>query len=348
MTVHNKSMKKILIATTNKEKFKEIMFELQDLQFNFVNLKDLKLDTIEVEEPHDTTWQNALEKARFFAKKTGLLTIAEDTGIFIKHLKGAPGVKSKRFGPTGVDRNKKVLELLQGVQEKNRGAYFETSGCLYDPDQESFSIFTSTVSGFIAKDMDTKVKNDMGYDSIFYYPPLKKRFSEISSLEKNNVSHRGKMIVQLKYFLMKNYQMRQIICAAGILVKDGKFFMQKRRDLRPEFNNKWEFPGGSVDDGTSFYQTLEREMVEEAGVKVNIIEQLPDIMTTAVPKDNYQVHLFICICTIKSGKIKIAEAEASEYGWFSYKEALKMDLLPLNKKIIQSKRNREVLLKYIQ
>ena len=99
-------MRKILIATTNTGKFKEMSAELADLHFEFVNLKDVKLDKFDVDEPHATTWQNAWEKAMFFAKKSGLLTLAEDTGLFVDYLKGAPGVKSKRFGPTAVVCNK--------------------------------------------------------------------------------------------------------------------------------------------------------------------------------------------------------------------------------------------------
>ena len=144
-------MRKILIATSNTEKFTEIIAELDDLQFDFVNLKNLKLDKFEVDEPHDTTWQNALEKAKFFAKKSGLITIAEDTGLFIKYLNGEPGVKSKRYGATALEKIKKVLEKLNGVPDKKRGAYFETAGCVYNPHTNTFSIFFGKVKGLITK-----------------------------------------------------------------------------------------------------------------------------------------------------------------------------------------------------
>src|SRR5258705_940414 len=114
--------KRILIATTNTGKFKQMMAELADLHFQFVSLKDLKLDTVEVEEPHATTWQNALEKAKFFAKKTGLITLAEDTGIFIDYLKDEHGGKSKRYGADALERNQKVLEVLKNAPDKKRTA----------------------------------------------------------------------------------------------------------------------------------------------------------------------------------------------------------------------------------
>lgn len=343
-------MKKILIATSNIGKFTEIKAELDDLQFEFVNLKDLKLDKFDVDEPHSTTWQNALEKAKFFAQKSGLITVAEDTGLFVKYLNGAPGVKAKRYGATAVERNEKLLKRLNGVPDKKRGAYFETAGCVYNPYTDSFSVFIGKVDGIIAKKFHSNSTEGFGYDFLFYYPPLKKLFVEISLLEKNMVSQRGKMVAQLKYFLMNQHSTRQVICAAGIIVKDGKMLMTKRRDLRPEFNNKWEFPGGGVENGETFFETLKREVKEETGYIIEKMEQLPDILTVVVDskKENYQVHLFMSVCKIKSGKFKTADAETCGHGWFTYKEALKMDMLPLNKKVIQSKDNQKILKKYIK
>ncbi len=342
-------MQKILIATSNIGKFTEIKAELTDLQFEFVNLKDIKLDKFEVDEPHSTTWQNALEKAKFFAKKSGLLTIAEDTGLFVDHLGGAPGVKSKRFGATTLERNQKLLDGLSGVPDKKRGAYFETSGCIYNPHNDNFSIFKGYAQGRITKKIHEGSRQGLGFDSIFYYPSLKKTFAELPMLEKNRVSHRGQMVVQLKVFLMINYSLKQVICAAGIIVKDRKMLMTKRRDLRPAFNNKWEFPGGGVENGESFDETLHREVKEETGYKIQKIEQLPDIFTVTVDnkKENYQVHLFMSICKIKSGKFNPADAETCGHGWFTYKEALKMNMLPLNKRVIQSPANKKILKKYI-
>ena len=168
-------------------------------------------------------------------------------------------------------------------------------------------------------------------------------------LEKNMVSQRGKMTIQVKYFLTKNYDLQQVICAAGIIVKDGKMLMTKRRDLRPEFNGKWEFPGGGVENGESFAKTLLREVKEETGYTVIKVEQLPDILTTSVSnaKENYQVHLFMSVCKIKSGKFETADAESSDHGWFTYSQAVKMDMLPLNKKVVQTKDNKKILLKYV-
>ena len=342
-------MQKLLIATTNQGKYAEITAELADLNFSAVSLRDLKLHTIEVPEPHDTTWQNALEKARFFGKKTGLLTVAEDTGLFIDALAGAPGVKAKRFAPTAAARIEKVLKKLKQVPEKKRTAYFETAGCLYNPETDTFHIFIGKTEGLISSKLSKPIDEHLAFSAIFYYPPLQKTFVEMTTLEKNMISHRGKMTHQLKYFLMKHYRPEQIICAAGIIVKDRKMLLTKRRDLRPEFNGKWEFPGGGVENGETFDETTIREVREETGFTVVKLEQLPDILTTTIhsKKENYQVHLFMSMCKIKSGKMQFAEAESSDYGWFTYKQALKMDLLPLNKKVIQTKNNKKIILKYI-
>ncbi len=201
-------MQKILIATTNSGKFNEFVSEYKDLAIKFVSLRNLKLDKIDLAEPHQTMWENALHKAKFFAQKSGLVTITEDTGFFIEHLGGKPGVEAKRFAPTEKGRIQKVLRLLKGVPPAKRGAYFETKACLYDPQKDSFTIFSGKANGVISEQPAGEERPGMDYDAIFYYPPLKKNFSELSILDKNNVSHRGQVIHQIKLFLAKQMALK--------------------------------------------------------------------------------------------------------------------------------------------
>lgn len=336
----------ILVATTNIGKFTEITAEFKDLHLDFVDLHKMKLDKFDVEEDKNTTWENALKKAKFYAEKSGLLTLAEDTGLFIDALSGEPGVHTKRYADTAEARNEKVLSLLKGVPEKKRTAHFETSACLYDPATKSFYIFEGIVNGRIAQKVSKISRPGLGYDSIFYYPPFKKTFAELDLLKKNSVSHRGKVTNQVRYFFLKQFAIRQIFVPCAIIVRDRKMLLNLRRDLRPDFDRKWEFPGGGVEDGESIYECLKRETKEETGYTVEILEQLPDILSTAKGL-NYQVHLMPFICKIKSGSFKTIDSEVHGHDWFSYNKAIKSNLLPLNKKSIQTKNNKIVLKKYI-
>lgn len=323
--------------------------EFADLPFKFVSLRDLRLNKLEPTETANTTWENAVSKARFFAKKSGLLTIAEDTGFFVDYLNGRPGVHARRWATTPQERNRKIIDGLKDASKGKRGAYFETSACVYNPGNNSFSVFKGQARGVITRKLTGASRGGLQYDSIFYYPPLKKTFAELPLLEKNKVSHRGKTVNQIKYFLTKQFDTRQFSVPVALIVKDHRMLVLKRRDYREEFNGKWEFPGGAVEYGESIADCLKRETREESGFSVKILEQLPEVMTTVrKPKDGgYQVHLVIFICRVKSGSLKLADNEHYQSGWFSYREALKKKIIPLNKKSFQAPANKKVLLKYI-
>lgn len=343
-------MKKILIATTNIGKFQEFTAQFEDIPFCFVNLKQARLDKDETDEPFETTWENAARKAKYYAQKSGLLTIAEDTAFFVDYLNGEPGIKAKRFGKNAFERNKKIINLLKGALKNERGAYFETGGCVYDPTNESFNVFIGKARGVIAEKEIISAREGMGYDSIFYYPPMKKCFAELSIADKNHVSHRGKVIHQIKLFLMNHYAAKQIIAPAAIIIKDGKALLCQRRDCRPAFDGKWEFPGGGVDYGEETKECLLREVREETGYKIKILEQLPEIFTSVCGEKlgNYQVFLVLFICKIKSGTFKSSDIEIRSHVWRNYKEMILEDLMPLNKKMLLDKNNMKVIKKYIK
>jgi XTP/dITP diphosphohydrolase len=339
---------KILIATTNQGKFVEFTSQFSDFKFEFLNLKDVGLGEIDLEEPYETTWENAVHKARFFGEKSGLMTIAEDTGFYVDALNKEPGVKAKRFAPTPEERNQKILDGLKGKPWDQRTARFITHACIYNPTRKNFTIVEGGVMGKITESVTGTAREGVGYDAIFHYPPLEKTFAELSVAEKNTISHRGHAIRQLKIYLQNQFAFKQILCPIAIVVKDRKLLATKRRDTNPQFNGKWEFPGGGIDKGEEVEVALKREALEETGLVVSIMERLPGIFTTTMEfKDGggYQVFLLPYICTIESGEVYLADEESSDYGWYTLEDALKIDFIPLNKKVIQE--SISLLKKYI-
>lgn len=335
----------VLIATTNSAKFAEFKLEFADLPFNFVSLNDIKLGNLKVDEPYQTLWENALYKAKTYAQKSKLLTIAEDSGIFIKELQGAPGVSSKLVAPTEKARNAYVLQKLKNVSQKNRAAYFETTACVYDPHTQNTHLFTSRVHGTITTKSHTAGRAGMGYDAIFYYPPLKKTFSELTIAEKNTVSHRGKILSKLRVFLDRQYGFKQLVVSGAMIIQNRKMLLLKRRDSRPDFNNKWEFPGGQVEVGESVEEALYREIKEETGYTVKIVSSLPHVHHNTELRFGYKAYLVLYICQPTAGKFKTADNECSGHGWFTLKEMSKLKMLANNKSIIT--KNTPLLKKYI-
>jgi XTP/dITP diphosphohydrolase len=336
-------MKKILIATTNKGKFREISTELADLPFKILSLKDLDKNIKEPEENEPTIEKNSILKAKYYSKKTGLITIADDSGLFVRSLKNWPGVKSARIDSTNTKRTKLVLEKMKGIND--RKACFKTAITIYNPKEDSLYTVIGKLDGEITK--KETGKNHFGYDPIFYVKEKKMTYAQMASLDKNIISHRGKAMAKLKYFLLKQYTFKQFLVPVSIIVKDGKMLMSKRRDFRPDYNKKWEFPGGGIDTGEDILSSLTRETKEESGYNIEVIEQLPEIITETRSKYEYQVFLLAYICSIKSGKFKAAPSEVLDHDWFTLAEALKKDLLPLNRKMLKNKKNIKILKKYI-
>jgi XTP/dITP diphosphohydrolase len=197
-------MRQILIATTNPGKMDELQTMLDmDLVFkslaDFPNLKD-------VAEDGATFAENARKKAIGYAKQTGLWTIADDSGLMIDALNGAPGVKSARFsGAKDKDRSlidhkniAKVLELLKVVPVEKRTARFVCCLCLASPEKVLIET-QGTLEGLIAeKEIGT---NGFGYDPVFFVPHLKRTVAQLTREEKNSISHRGNAVRKLKPLL---------------------------------------------------------------------------------------------------------------------------------------------------
>ncbi len=202
------NIRDILVATTNPGKINELT-ALLGRAINLVGLDHFKgLD--EIQEDGKTFAENARKKATGYAKATGIWTIADDSGLVIDALDGAPGVKSARFSGPKLEGDKrtlidhrniaKVLELLKDIHHEKRSARFVCSLCLASP--EKILIETQgTLEGFIT---DKKIgKNGFGYDPIFFVPALNKTIAQLTAEKKNAISHRGNAIRELKPLLTK-------------------------------------------------------------------------------------------------------------------------------------------------
>ena len=197
-------MKTILVATTNAGKLKELG-EMLDIDAEFKGLADFP-EIPEVEEDGDTFKANAAKKATEYAKATGLMTIADDSGLVIDALDGAPGVHSARFSgeknKTLIDHKniEKVLELLQGVPAEKRTARFVCSICLASPEKVLIQT-EGTVEGTITE--TERGANGSGYDPVFLITSINKTAAELGAEAKNKISHRGNAIRKLKNLLSK-------------------------------------------------------------------------------------------------------------------------------------------------
>lgn len=191
---------RLLLATTNQGKIKEIKAHLADLPLRILSLKDLG-SLVLYAEKGETFLENARGKSLFYSRGWDGLTLAEDSGIEIEHLGRAPGIHSARFsGPEGTDRdnNRKVLQLMQDVPEEKRKARFVSCMVLTNKGKVIKKIEES-VEGLIT--FTKKGSHGFGYDPIFFYPPLKKTFAQLTSEEKNKVSHRGRALKRLREYL---------------------------------------------------------------------------------------------------------------------------------------------------
>jgi XTP/dITP diphosphohydrolase len=178
----------VVIATRNKGKVEEIRELLHGYDVNIKTLDDF--DPIpEVIESGMTFEENAFIKASFTANALRLPAIADDSGLVVDALNGAPGVFSARYAgekATDEENNQKLLLALNG--NKNRNAHFETVVAIALPEGK-YLTYTGRVDGVILDAPDGNT--GFGYDPLFYYPPFSKTFARMTNEEKNKISHRG-------------------------------------------------------------------------------------------------------------------------------------------------------------
>jgi XTP/dITP diphosphohydrolase len=186
----------LLIGTRNRGKWMEIRELLADLPVDVVGL-DAFPDVPEAEESGTTFEENALAKARFYHERTGVLTVAEDSGLEVEALGGAPGLFSARYGRTDAERIARLLAELRHVPPDRRTARFICVAALVGPGLEH--TFVGDVRGRIRT--APSGSHGFGFDPVFEYPPLGKTFAELTRAEKSAVSHRGQAFRQLRAFL---------------------------------------------------------------------------------------------------------------------------------------------------
>ena len=193
---------KIIIATHNEDKLKEIKGYLDNSSFNIVSLSDFS-NIGEIIENGRTLEDNALIKAREVFDKTGIPTISDDTGLEVDALDGEPGVYSARYAGencTYSDNVNKLLKNMEKLPAKKRTARFQTAIAFVEENMELVS------EGIVEGKITTKPKGvgGFGYDPVFYVPVKGKTFSEMNMTEKNQISHRSKAIQEMLKLLQSH------------------------------------------------------------------------------------------------------------------------------------------------
>ena len=195
-------MRELVIATTNDGKLAEIRAALEGLPYKILGAAEVG-GLPEVVEDGTTLLENAQKKARSAAKHTGFLSLADDTGLEVDALEGAPGVFSARYAGEGCtydDNNRKLLNEMQKFGPRDRGATFRTVMVLAEPKERSDWV-AGSIRGEISREL--RGSQGFGYDPVFYIPEKRKTFAELSIFEKNQISHRGKALQRVKTMLLR-------------------------------------------------------------------------------------------------------------------------------------------------
>jgi XTP/dITP diphosphohydrolase len=185
----------LVIATRNKGKTAEIRDLLTGFPLDIKDLDDFG-PIPDIIEDGDTFDENAYKKASFTARVLGLPALADDSGLLVDALNGAPGVHSARYAGENAsdqDRYEKLLQEMQGIDKRN--AAFECIISIAVPAGPALT-YEGRCEGIIAK--KATGANGFGYDPVFFYPPMGKTFAELTREEKSRVSHRGKALMEIR------------------------------------------------------------------------------------------------------------------------------------------------------
>jgi XTP/dITP diphosphohydrolase len=182
---------KILIGTNNENKLNQFrrIFGNLDSDIELVSLKDVGT-TDDVEEDEDNLLGNAKKKAKFYGEKSGMLTLVDDTGLFVDALDGEPGVHAKRWHDgTEKERYLKILEKMKGIPKEKRTCRYKGVLAVYYPDKKDFWTFENNVEGVVAD--EPFEESGFGYDPIFIFTQYIKYHSQLTDAERDTISHRG-------------------------------------------------------------------------------------------------------------------------------------------------------------
>lgn len=195
-------MERIIFATGNAGKMKEIKMIMEDIQIPILSMKEAGIQ-VDIQEDGTTFEENALIKARTIAKAANALTLADDSGLEIDYLNKEPGVYSARY--MGEDtsyhiKNQNLIDRLEGVSDDKRTARFVCVIAAVFPDGREYTV-RGTIEGIIG--YEERGENGFGYDPIFFVPEYGCSTAELSPEIKNEISHRGKALRKMKEILLE-------------------------------------------------------------------------------------------------------------------------------------------------
>ena len=191
-------MKEIIVASTNQGKIREIRAMLSQIGIEVKSIQDIFHDDIEIEENGKTFQENALIKAQTICNLIHKPTLADDSGLEVDAMDGAPGIYSARFMGYDTSYDIKNQAIIDAVKGKERGARFVCAMALCVPDEKPILI-----EEYFNGEINDKIEgeNGFGYDPIFYVPELKKTSASLTLEEKNQYSHRAKALRKLYQIL---------------------------------------------------------------------------------------------------------------------------------------------------
>lgn len=198
-------MKRIIFATTNKNKVREVNMMMEGFDVELVPMTEVGID-VDIEETGTTFEENAIIKAKAICELTGEIALADDSGLEVDYLDGAPGVYSSRFlgEDTPYDiKNDYIIEKLKDAKGDERTARFACAMAMVFPDGEVETCY-GTIEGLIG--YEQRGNNGFGYDPIVYVPEYEMTTGEMAPELKNSISHRGKALEQMKEIMKRRFK----------------------------------------------------------------------------------------------------------------------------------------------